>query len=567
MMPLARQASPWETGSVMFRTNSGKPWPYEPGSSKQNTWVTLIVGTPGSGKSVLMNAVNFASAMALNAAAGKKPMLPRIAIIDIGPSSSGLISLLREALPADRRHEVIFQKLKNDKDYAINVFDTQPGMRKPMSAERTFLINFLSLILSDGENPPSPPMRGLISASIDMAYKMLMDHNEPRRYVRNDQPAVDAALDELGFEETSDTIWWEVVDFLMEHGRMAEVIAAQRQAVPTLHDLVTASQTAQLRMVYEDVVDATTGQPIMGAFRRVISEVVRDYPILSTYTKYSIGSARIVSMDLMDVTARGSGPAAKKQTAIMYMLARQVMTRDFFLDPEEIGNMIARGDVPGIYEKYHMERAKQMINMPKLLCMDEYHRCGSIEAVNDQLLQDAREGRKFKVDIKVASQLIEDFPKPIISVATSLIVCNAGSEDSISYLDEMFRLSDNECAVLRHNLNGPSSKGAPIWVLFKTKDLGAVRQELLLTLGPAELWAFSTTADDVALRTMLYDTIGPKTTRRILAAQYPNGIGDEVEKRKARREELAERGVKEAHNSIIEEIAQELKEQSFIMNK
>jgi intracellular multiplication protein IcmB len=567
MLPLARQASPWDNGSVMFQTKSGKPWTYEPGSSKQNTWVSLIVGTPGSGKSVLMNAVNFATALSPSAVSGDEPVLPRIAIIDIGPSSAGLISLLQEALPAHRRHEALFQKLKNDRDFAINVMDTQPGMRKPMSGERTFLINFLSLIMSNGDKPPSGPMSGLISASIDMAYEMFMDHKSPRRYIRNDQPAVDAVLDELGFEETPETIWWEVVDFLMEHGRIAEVIAAQRQAVPTLSDLVTASQEDQIRSIYGDAEDPETKQPLLTAFQRVISEVVRDYPILSTYTRYSIGSARVVSMDLMGVTARGSGAAARKQTSIMYMLARQVLTRDFFLDSEEIENMVARGDLPDIYKEYHMERAAQMINMPKILCMDEYHRCGSIEAVNDQLLQDAREGRKFKVDIKVASQLIEDFPKAIIEVATTLIVCNAGSENSITYLDEMYRLTDNEKAILRHNLNGPSSRGTPIWVLFKTKEQGQVRQELLLTIGPAELWAFSTTADDVALRTALYSELGPKATRQVLAAKYPHGSAKrDIDARIARMEELSERG-EEAQHSVMDDLIKELKEQSYIMNK
>lgn len=475
---------------------------------------------------------------------------------------------MQEALPADRRHEVLFQKLKNDRGYAINIFDTQPGMRKPMSGERTFQINFMSLIMSDGTTPPSGPMRGLISATIDMAYEMLMDHRQPRRYLRDDQPIVDRALDELGFEEQPDTIWWEVVDFLMEHGRMAELEIAQRQAVPTISDLVTASQQDQVRSIYGDAKDPATGQSVLSSFQRVISEIVRDYPILSTFTRYSIGSARVVSMDLMDVTARGSGADAKKQTSIMYMLARQVMTRDFFIDPEEIQSMVQRGDIPQLYEEYHVKKAIQTKNMPKILCMDEYHRCGSIEAVNDQLLQDAREGRKFNVDIRVASQLIEDFPKAIIEVATALIVCNAGSENSITYMDEMFRLTENEKAILRHNLNGPSSRGAPLWTLFKTKGYGQVRQELLLTLGPAELWAFSTTADDVALRSELYKQIGPKATRQVLAARYKGGSAKaDIETRMARLEEMGERGMGSGRGDVIGDLVQELKEQSFIMNR
>ncbi len=60
LAPIARPASPWQQGSVMFRTKDGKLWPYQPGSSKQLGWVDLIVGTPGSGKSVLMNSINSA---------------------------------------------------------------------------------------------------------------------------------------------------------------------------------------------------------------------------------------------------------------------------------------------------------------------------------------------------------------------------------------------------------------------------------------------------------------------------------------------------------------------------
>jgi len=566
MLPLARQASPWDNGAVLFRTTSGKLWPYQPGSSRQTTWITLLVGTPGSGKSVAMNAMNMASAISPNAGGGDKAILPRIAIIDIGPSSAGLISLIQEALPADRRHEAVFQRLKMDANYAINVFDTQLGMRKPLSGERTFLINFMSLVCGDGENAPTSAMRGLISASIDRAYEDLMDHHNPRRYIVDDNPTVDRALDDLGFEANGEVIWWDVVDFLAHHGRIHEAELAQRHAVPTIHDLVSAAQAEQVASIYSEVVDQVTNQPIIASFQRVISEVVRDYPILSGMTRYSIGSSRVVSMDLMDVTARGTGPSARKQTALMYMLARQVMTRDFFIDQDEIKLMAARGDLPEQYLEAHVESAKQNLQVPKIICMDEFHRTGNLPAITDQVLQDAREGRKFNVDIKIASQLIEDFPKAIVEVASSLIVCNAGSENSISYMDEMFRLTSGEKSILRHNLRGPTSRGAPLWALFKTKAEGQVRQELLLTLGPAELWAFSTTAEDVALRSALYDAIGPKMTRRVLAARYPGGSAKaDIETRITRREEQGERLDDDGRGNVIGELVEDLKKQSYLL--
>lgn len=564
MMPLARQASPWDHGSVLMRTRSGKPWPFQPGSSKQATWISLFVGTPGSGKSVTMNAINFGTAIAPNTAGGDTAVLPRIAITDIGPSSSGLISMIQESLPPPRRHEVLFQKLKMDRSHAINVFDTQLGMRKPLALETNFLINFLSIVCGDGNKPVSGAMRGLIGASIERAYENYMDHRDPRPYNEGDVPLVDAALKKLDFKAGPETIWWEVVDFLAGNKCLHEAEIAQRHAVPTLADLVTASQSDQLRSQYGSVEDVETGQPLLEAFNRVISEVMRDLPILSTYTRYSIGSARIVALDLMDVTGRGTGATARKQTALMFMLARQVMTRDFFVDPDEIQTQVERGVLPPSYLRHHVEKARINKEVPKVICMDEFHRTGNLEAIIDQIIQDAREGRKFNVDIKVASQLLEDFPRSILEVASTLFVCNAGSESSIRYLDELYTLTENERAVIRNNLTGPSRHGAPFWGLFKTKDHHQVRQELLLTLGPTELWAFSTTSEDVALRSRLYSTIGPKMARKVLGARFPGGSAKgEIEARIVKMEEHGERMDDDSRVNVVEDLANELKDMAM----
>ena len=78
-------------GALLFRSPDGKPWPFQPGSTQQTTWIDLVYARPGSGKSVLSNAINLALCLS-----GGLTRLPRIAIIDIGPSSSGLISLLKK---------------------------------------------------------------------------------------------------------------------------------------------------------------------------------------------------------------------------------------------------------------------------------------------------------------------------------------------------------------------------------------------------------------------------------------------------------------------------------------
>lgn len=567
MAPIARQASPWEYGSVLYRTDDGKPWPYQPGSSKQTTWVTLLVGTPGSGKSVMMNAINFASAISPSSAGGSDPVMPRLAMIDIGASSSGMISLIQEALPPHRRHEVVFRKLKMNLDNAINVFDTQPGMREPTSNERQFLINFMSLICGSGIEAPSNAMRGLITACVDRVYYDFSDNQTPRRYMRNEQLVVDEALDNLGFKSTFETAWWEVTDILQENGKMYESSIAQRYAVPTLSDLVTASQSSQVASLYEGALDKETGQPIMDSFQRMISEVVRDYPILSTYTQFSIGSARIVALDLMDVTVGGASLAAKKQTALMYMLARQILTREFFIDEAEFISAESRGVLPVSYLDFHVKRARENLQLPKLICMDEFHRTGRIEMIIEQVLQDTREGRKFNIDIKIASQLIDDFPQSMLEVATTLIVCNVGSENSIDYMDQQFRLTEGEKTVMRYQLTGPTSKGAPIWVMIKLKE-GAVRQKLNLTLGPAEIWAFSTTAEDVVLRSRLYEILGPRLTRKVLARRFPGGSAkSELESRIARMEESGNQMTNEKRGDVLGSLVDELKSAAYLIEE
>ena len=71
-------------------------------------------------------------------------------------------------------------------------------------------------------------------------------------------------------------------------------------------------------------------------------------------------------------------------------------------------------------------------------------------------------------------------------------------------------------------MHGPRHGGATFLAQFATKS-GINIQLLTLTLGPIELWAFSTTAEDAAVRNALYRQIGPSETRRFLASLYPNG--------------------------------------------
>lgn len=564
LSPIGRAASAWSNGSVMFRTGSGKPWPYQPGSSQQETWINLFCGTPGSGKSVLLNAINLGSIMS-GSLSSSGTVLPRVSILDIGMSSFGLISLIKEALPKEMKHLATSRRLSMSTKDAVNVFDTPLGCRMPTPLAKSFLANFMSIICSSGTTKVSGSMIGLINAAIDEVYKRFSDNNSPKPYYVGEEPAVDAALREIHHKPEIDEKWWEVVDILASKGRLYEAEIAQRRAVPLLSDLATiASQNDTIRSLYGDDTREITGELTIDAFIRMVSEITLAFPILTSHTRLDFGSARIIALDLMDVAPPGEEDMAAKTTALMYMVGRDITTRDFYQKGDDFVGLVNSGGMPKQYMKYHIRRCKENLQIQKVICFDEFHRAKSSPAVINQLERDGREGRKFNVSVNVISQLPEDFSKDMFDIASGIFVCNARGS-SRNFLKEMLNLSEADLYTMEYNLNGPSREGAPFWAMFMIKNRGQIRQELNLTLGPVELWAFSTTAKDIAVRTALYESVGPKRARAVLAKMYPGGsVQQEIDARVARIEADADRLGDSAEVNVIENIVDELTKQALM---
>lgn len=519
MSPLARPACPWQKGSIVFRTSDGKPFPYQPGSSKQNASVDIMVGTPGSGKSVLMNAINLGVALSPQAGSDKDDgaLLPRISIIDIGPSSSGLISLIRDALPPKRRHEAMFHRLRMVEQDAVNPFDTQLGCRRPFAHERAFLVNLIALICTpeDGD-APYDGISQLAEACVDEAYRIHADDVSPKRYSPGMELKVDDALQSHGFETDNATSWWEIVDFLFDRGEFHVAALAQRLAVPVLGDLVPISNAETIREPFVEMRVQSTQEPLVGAFQRQITGAIKQYVILASPTRFDVSNARIVAFDLAGVT-QATGTRGRKQTAVMYMMARQTLTADFWLDEDEI----KAADLPDAVKAHHLLRWQNNRQMPKRICIDEYHLTGGL-GIRDQVVADVRVGRKAGVQISLASQLIGDFDPSIRELATNIFLCNVPTADSVKAVMDTYDLPETLKPVISR-LSGPEpGQGAPIVGIFKLKSQTYV-QHFYNQLGPIELWALSTTAEDTALRALLYERIGSPEARRVLARRFPAG--------------------------------------------
>ncbi|KTC97374.1 protein IcmB (DotO) [Legionella geestiana] len=548
MLPITRPASPWETGALLFRTPDGKPWPFQPGSTQQTTWIDLVYARPGSGKSVLSNAINLGLCLS-----GGLVRLPRIAIIDIGPSSSGLISLLKEALPASKRHLVAYHRLRMTPEFSINPFDTQLGCRYPTASERSFLVNFLTLLTTPlGAVRPYDAMPDLAGMVVDELYKSFADEYNPTPYAPGVEEFLDSILEEIGFVRDSKSTWWEVTDALYSAGFPHEAMLAQRYAMPLLADAVSICRIPSIEDLYEKI-KAPTGESLINAFSRMISSAVREYPILSRISAFDIGDARVVSLDL-DEVAKSGGDSADRQTAVMYMLARYVLARHYYLTEENLG------DIPDQYREYHRERVAEIREDHKRIVYDEFHRTSRSSAVRDQVVTDMREGRKWRVQIALLSQSVDDFDPVMIDFATAIYVMDAGPSQAVEKTCSIFGLSETAKAALRQRVHGPKQGGATFLVQYATK-MGINVQLLTLTLGPVELWAFSTTSEDATVRNMLYRNLGPAEARRVLASLFPNGsVARELEARLAAMKEQVGLIEEEQKNGVVRQLVSDILE-------
>lgn len=527
MLPIMRQASPWKEGSVLYRTRDGKLIPFEPGSSLQDTWNYILFAPPGSGKSVQMANLLLAAATQ----PGIKE-LPRIGMVDIGPSSRGLIRLIQDGLPANQKHKVAYIRLQNTPQFAINMFDTFPGCRTPTPEHKALLVNVLTQIATPAERAESySSISQVASQVIDDLYKKKEDSSrgEPNIYEPNIDQEVDVALNKIGFRTTRTTSWWSVVDALFAASYLRESMLAQRYAVPTLSDVPSAALEQTIKDQFGGA-HIETEESLNVGFARLITSGTRMYPMLASTTKFDLGEIRIASLDIEEVAKSGS-VADVKQTALMYLIASSILTRDFKLTKE----FASSERVPEQYRPYLVKRAEDIKENMKWICYDEFHRTSKSPAVQNEILVTMREGRKWNLGVILASQSLDDFPEAFKEFATAVFILKAANHAVADKLQKLFGLNDTTKALVLKYCNGPDPKlGAPMVVHFLLKS-GSIDMLLYSTLGPYELWALSTTPEDSALVERVSKILSinhpddaGKLTRMALSKMYPSGVKGKV---------------------------------------
>jgi len=549
LLPLTRPASPFSTGSTIYRSLDGKILRYQRFSSEQTTWITLISGKPGSGKSVLMNNNNVECCMMPGIT-----RLPYIGIIDIGVSSSGFIDLIRDSLPENMRHLAIYKRLQNSERDCINPMDTPLGKREPLPKDREFIKNFLSILVTPPERRGKPyeGMSNFVGRMIDLAFQKKSDRLEkasPETYKPGHNAVVDEAVAKLGYKILPATTYWELVDALFKAGYIYEAEVAQRYAVPTLNDLVGVASSEEVEAEYGGVM-AEGNRPLIKAFSLGIREAVGDYPIFSSHTRFDIGSARVISLDLQDVAIIGSD-SAYKQTALMYMIARQSFMKKVAFSKEDLPYF------DDLYKPYYDRLINDIVDENKVLCMDEFHKTGGHDGLKLQVLTDGREARKWNLEIILASQLMEDFGE-LTKIATALFILDSGTEETRRWLRDNIGLKPVEESALVNYVHGANAHGATFLARFSTKN-ATYSQLFTMTAGAMRLWALSTTAEDRKLRGLLYESMPRQQARRLLAKRFPGGSCKKlVERLKEETFRGADFVDDDMESSVIERLAKEL---------
>jgi intracellular multiplication protein IcmB len=549
MLPFTRPASPFTDGSTILRSLDGKILKYQRFSSEQSTWITLYAGKPGSGKSVMSNNNNFELCLIPGLT-----RLPYICCIDIGISSSGFIDLVRDNLPDDQKHLVIYRRLQNTVDYCINILDTPLGNRQPLSRDRNFQVNFLSTLVTPPERKGTAytGMSDFISRVLFGAYKLKSDQIEsaqPETYKKGFDPLVDQAVEKINFPIMPATSYWELVDAFFQAGMFHEAEVAQRHAVPTFNDLIAYAASPDIKNEYGSY-KVENGMPINEVFILGLREAINSFPMFSSYTRFDIGSARVMALDLQDVAIIGSD-AASKQTALMYMIARQSFMKKIAFSKEDLPYF------EPMYRRYYERLINDIIEDKKTLFMDEFHKAGKHPILLDQTETDGREGRKWNLELVLGSQLMDEYGK-LTELATAIFILDAGTEETRKKLRNSIGLSPVEENALKNYVHGAGPHGTTFLARFITKT-ATYTQLYTSSIGPMRLWALSTTSEDRKLRSLLYSAMPGNEARALLAQHFPSGSCKKlVEKLQAEMNTDADFIDEEITSSVIERIAENI---------
>lgn len=543
MMPFSRPASIWDRGQIVMSTLEGRPYPIDFGSNLQNYWSTIGFAPTGSGKSFTLNVLNSGLLLAPGA-----QEVPPITLVDVGLSGKLVMDWFRSVLPSHMRDQVLSISIRNDDAYAVNPFDTQHGFDMPLPGDVDYLTAVFSTI-SPGCGPEATKFfERIIRVCFD---KFGRESPDGKRWQNAFDAKVSAALDKIGFVTTDKTRVWTVVDALMDAGMIEESVSAQRFAMPTLQDVPKISADQRVSNVYGNA--TVNNERIIDVFTRNVVASLDSYAILSGYTKFNLGAARAVSIDLQEVVGSMNSEEGRRKSGLMFLLARRIGARNYFLKWDEMSKLC-----PPRYASYQEKRVTKLWETIKFLQYDESHYFSGIEAVTTLVHSDLRTGRKFNLITALFSQLLEDFPPAVLENTYIFFIMGLG-DASPGVVRDTFALTPDEMKAISDHCNRPGT----MFARFKTQR-GVLSQIVRLHASAYERFAFTTQGRDQALRSALAKLIPYDKVLDLLTDKFPGGTAEPYLRKLVAQRANASSGNDDSDDALATQVARQLVEEAEV---
>lgn len=480
-----------ETKGLSFVSTINKNiFNYNHMSNSRTSHVDLIYGKPGSGKSVLTNMINLSLILDKDL-----KNIPKIGIIDIGPSSKGLLKMVQNILPNEMNHTVKYikyGKLESKDGLIINPLDLPLGQKKYESEDIARIAQVIAGLFND-----TPGLIGFIQAKIEK-----LNYLESKKYEKSINKEIDKKLMELNFDVSSKTTWHDVVDFLFINKEISLAKKAQLLASYVISDLILNDN--KIEDIYKNLI-VSTGENIIQYFNRVIVTAINYFPKITQQSNIIINDEKIVTIDLDDVYFFSSQEKVLNINSYIFMTVADYLKQNL-LDYNKFANFnfpsywkddwttyLNKEPLQNIYSYYHYQKYKENnFNMSKLM-IDEYHRYSSNINVESFILDTIRNSRKNNIAISICSQSLDDL-KNIKDFASGLFISQIVSSDSQKLLN--FGFTANEINLMKE-------MKFPNWALKLSTNRGNVFDIVKLEMTNHLQLAFSSLSEDIFVKDLL----------------------------------------------------------------
>ena len=514
-LPLLKMSPIWTKYAIkVMRTPQNELIPVNRMAPNQSYSFSIIFGQMRSGKSVYLGDCIRSILTFPNISE-----LPYISFIDVGKTSFGTMDMVRDALPENKKNQVVTYVFKNDRENAINPFHLPMGMRVPRSEKRDFLASFLKLLITDEVEGVREGTEGVIAHLLDSTYRKfndLVDNSDAKVYHPGENKTLDRWLEEINYQSSDSTTFWDLFDYFFEQGDYHKAHICQAHASPTLTDFSGVIDSPDFLAAYSKEKDADRLR-LCNTIKNQIYDAQKNYPILTNYSMLNLDEARALAVDLGEVTPAGT--QSPKTTAVMYNIAIDLSVRNFFITEDSIA------EIPEKYRHYHQARYNKTKSLPKALYVDELHKAtgrnsnSPIAKQTMQIIEDyVRVFSKNFIEFAVATQMLSDITPSLLNLANIKVILSTSTsgEDEII---EKFKLDPSMAVVLRR-LGNPSKAGSLMLVQNST-DNGDYTHVLYNTVSAESIWAQVSNKIDILVRDGSYKYLPRPVARKALAIRFP----------------------------------------------